>query len=708
MKKWLVSWIFFAFFFAPFLASSATILTTNSSDTMNTFRTNVNTSLTNLNNALFTWPWTVTTNFGASVNSTSTPTWYTAGVQASSTSQLTNASIWGNLTLKATSSRLLATDDAGNIIGTSTINTSLLIAPTNAILAGDSLGVITASSSIGWNLIKGPASSIFGFNETGNPIATTSINTAYITGPLGTINGSAFNRGGSITISSVWPWTTATTFGTSTNATTTPTWYKTGVFASSTSQFDYASTTALTVSGRIFTGDGANTAPAYSFASDPDTGVFNSGSNVLSFASAGTECWALSSSGLRGIGNAACSELHAGGSGSASNPTITFNIDSDTGLFANNDNFVGFTTGGIEAARIDASQRLGIATSTPFWNLTVAASTTPQLALMDATKTSDAWTLRNIANTLYIATSTPTATSTTAALTIDPNGLLTFRAASSTTLSAATICLTADSCKTAWPSAGGVWPFTIGLTNFGTSTQATTTAEWFKMGMHASSTSQLENLNVWNALRLTATSSALLSTDQNGYVVSTSTINANLLSTVPIAKGGTGATSLGSHMIVAMNGSSLVSTSTPTAARYIATSTTQRSIFPIASTTALSVSNNMVSGERYPVFTYATTTTWTGTTTLQLIAPFNYGIFRDMQCSTATSSTDTTGTYTLNVQFVIAGTNVTPMFNASTTKGTVTFSGNTAFSRGSIIEAQFGTPANTPLQITCTGRATGF
>ncbi|MDE2232897.1 MAG: hypothetical protein KGJ90_02080 [Patescibacteria group bacterium] len=39
----------------------------------------------------------------------------------------------------------------------------------------------------------------------------------------------------------------------------------------------------------------------------------------------------------------------------------------------------------------------------------------------------------------------------------------------------------------------GVWPFTTGLTNFGTSTQATTTPEWFKMGLYASSTSQFDN-----------------------------------------------------------------------------------------------------------------------------------------------------------------------------------------------------------------------
>jgi hypothetical protein len=68
------------------------------------------------------------------------------------------------------------------------------------------------------------------------------------------------------------------------------------------------------------------------------------------------------------------------------------------------------------------SGNVGIATTTPAWPLTVASSTGPQFGLVDTTNSSFAWTLRSTGNSLYIATSTYGATSTTAALAIDKNG----------------------------------------------------------------------------------------------------------------------------------------------------------------------------------------------------------------------------------------------------------------------------------------------
>ncbi|HEY4516894.1 MAG TPA: immunoglobulin-like domain-containing protein [Candidatus Paceibacterota bacterium] len=94
-------------------------------------------------------------------------------------------------------------------------------------------------------------------------------------------------------------------------------------------------------------------------------------------------------------------------------------------------------TAGTNATRlvIDSSGNVGIGTTTPKWTLTIASSTGPQLALVDTTASSNAWTLRNIGNTLYVATSSYSATSTTAAIAIDPNGAITFGAAATTTFS---------------------------------------------------------------------------------------------------------------------------------------------------------------------------------------------------------------------------------------------------------------------------------
>lgn len=92
-----------------------------------------------------------------------------------------------------------------------------------------------------------------------------------------------------------------------------------------------------------------------------------------------------------------------------------------------------WTTTNSTPAKLGSSNNLiftgtlvGVGTTTPFWSLTAASSTGPQLALTDTTAGSNAWTLRSISNSLYIATSTANATSTSAALAIDPNGNATF------------------------------------------------------------------------------------------------------------------------------------------------------------------------------------------------------------------------------------------------------------------------------------------
>src|SRR5262249_42127383 len=66
--------------------------------------------------------------------------------------------------------------------------------------------------------------------------------------------------------------------------------------------------------------------------------------------------------------------------------------------------------------------RLGVATSSPLWALTVADTSRPQFALVDGTAGSSAYTFRSSAGTLYIATSSPSATSTIPSFTIDTNG----------------------------------------------------------------------------------------------------------------------------------------------------------------------------------------------------------------------------------------------------------------------------------------------
>jgi len=69
---------------------------------------------------------------------------------------------------------------------------------------------------------------------------------------------------------------------------------------------------------------------------------------------------------------------------------------------------------------------LGLGTTTPRWNLQIASSTAPQLALSDGSLTSNHWIFRNAGGNLYVATSSAStfATSTVSALSITADGLV--------------------------------------------------------------------------------------------------------------------------------------------------------------------------------------------------------------------------------------------------------------------------------------------
>ncbi len=81
-----------------------------------------------------------------------------------------------------------------------------------------------------------------------------------------------------------------------------------------------------------------------------------------------------------------------------------------------------------------ANSGITIATTTSYWPLTIADATLPQIALTDTTSGNNAWTLRSIANSFYLATSTATATSTTPAFDILSNLNAGFATASPGTL----------------------------------------------------------------------------------------------------------------------------------------------------------------------------------------------------------------------------------------------------------------------------------
>lgn len=127
----------------------------------------------------FAWPFTSTTNFGALANSTSTPIWFTAGLQASSTSQLAYASTTMISAVTASSTNLIVSS-AGGTAGCATFS---------------STGVL---SNLGSSCVTGPPGSDTQiiFNDGG--VFGTDSHWTYTKGTRTMFMGTAYISGGTI------------------------------------------------------------------------------------------------------------------------------------------------------------------------------------------------------------------------------------------------------------------------------------------------------------------------------------------------------------------------------------------------------------------------------------------------------------------------------------------------------------------------------
>lgn len=96
-----------------------------------------------------------------------------------------------------------------------------------------------------------------------------------------------------------------------------------------------------------------------------------------------------------------------------------------------------------------------------------------------------------IPNTNFLQSSTsPTVNYITATSTLRTS---TFPFASTTALSATTLCLVGDSCRTSWPTVSSTFGYLFTLaTNFAVNNQATTGIAWFQNGLNASTTSHFD------------------------------------------------------------------------------------------------------------------------------------------------------------------------------------------------------------------------
>ncbi len=213
---------------------------------------------------------------------------------------------------------------------------------------------------------------------------------------------------------------------------------------------------------------------------------------------------------------------------------------------------------------------------------------------------------------------------------------------------------------------------------------------------------------------VTATSTiAAFSISSVGNVTIPNTLTAGTLSLtnkLSVANGGTGVITFGGTNTILYTSAADTLTSsanlTFNATGLILTATNASSTNGDFSQ-SLFVASKQVNPYQNATFPYgATSTAWTGTTTeTSTPAPFA-GTLKDVICDTATTTGDTSAAK-LNVQFFINSTAVAPMvLQASTTKGSVTFTSSNTFVRGDTIWAYFGTPVSSPRKISCVVRAT--
>ena len=126
--------------------------------------------------------------------------------------------------------------------------------------------------------------------------------------------------------------------------------------------------------------DGSAALPTYSFSSDTNNGMFLAASDELGLSSGGIERIRIVGTGVSLQNNSRLSLED----GSAANPAIRFNSDTDTGVFYPDADSIGFSTGGTEQLRIGSSGEILVAGT--------AAGTSGQVLTSGGASAAVSWT----------------------------------------------------------------------------------------------------------------------------------------------------------------------------------------------------------------------------------------------------------------------------------------------------------------------------
>ena len=114
----------------------------------------------------------------------------------------------------------------------------------------------------------------------------------------------------------------------------------------------------ITAGGDIITAVGSAAAPSHTFTGDTDTGMYRDGADSISITTGGVQRLDIDGGGIKG------KVVFAAPYGSAAAPGFSFDGDTDTGMYRQGSNEIGFATGGTENLRLTGSNlRMASATS---------------------------------------------------------------------------------------------------------------------------------------------------------------------------------------------------------------------------------------------------------------------------------------------------------------------------------------------------------
>lgn len=137
-----------------------------------------------------------------------------------------------------------------------------------------------------------------------------------------------------------------------------------------------SASTTVTAGTLLISGDGAVGAPSHTFTNDLDCGLYRIGANNIGFSAGGSKILDIGTSGLGITGSLSVSSYIISGDGSVAAPAHSFISDSDTGLYRIGANNAGFACNGAKVLDISTSGLAVTGTLTSSTSITATTTVT--------------------------------------------------------------------------------------------------------------------------------------------------------------------------------------------------------------------------------------------------------------------------------------------------------------------------------------------